>query len=59
MTSLIVTKKEAVNYVVKGAATPVKTSFLDNQNVNGNATFNFKAKPFGQSSSSSPNDQPS
>ena len=59
MASLIVTKKEAVNYVVKGAATPVKTSFLDNQNANGNATFNFKAKPFGQSSSSSPNGQPS
>ena len=57
MASLIVTKKESVNYVVKGAATPVKTS--DNQNVNGNATFNFKAKPFGQSSSSSPNGQPS
>ena len=53
--SLIVTKKEAV----KGATTPMKTSFLDNQSVNGNATFNFKAKPFGQSSSSSPNGQPS
>ena len=57
--SLIVTKKEAVNYAVKGAATPAKTSFLDNQSVNGNATFNFKAKPFRQSSSSSPNSQPS
>ena len=57
--SLIVTKKEAVNYAVKGAATPAKTSFLDNQSDNGNATFNFKAKSFGQSSSSSPNCQPS
>ena len=59
MASLIVTKKEAVNYAVKGAATPAKTSFLDNQSINGNATFNFKAKPFRQSSSSSPNGQPS
>ena len=59
MASLIVTKKEAVNYAVKGATTPMKTSFLDNQSVNRNATFNFKAKPFGQSSSSSPNGQPS
>ncbi|XP_050259212.1 uncharacterized protein LOC126704237 [Quercus robur] len=57
--SLIGTNKEAVNHLVKGAATSVRSSFLNKQSANGNATFNFKADSLGQPSSSSPNGQPS
>nr|POE97190.1 hypothetical protein CFP56_76149 [Quercus suber] len=46
--SLSVTNKEVVN---KGESTSAKSSFLDSLSVNGNASFNFKAKSFGHSPS--------
>ena len=57
--SLIGTNKEAGNYSVKGAATTVRSSFLNKQSANGSATFKFKADSLGQPSSSSPNGHPS
>ena len=57
--SLIGTNKETGNYSVKGAATAVRSSFLNKQSANGSATFKFKADSLGQPSSSSPNGHPS
>ena len=53
--SSIGTIKEVANFVVKGVDTTVRSSFLDNQSANGYENFNFNAKSFGQSASSSPN----